>query len=72
MSVSYSKGFVACSYGETILLYRVDGAKLVKTYEEHEKRIECLQLRIVKPEEGEGMIISAGKDGMLKYWDVKW
>lgn len=75
MSVSYSQGHVACSYGETICVYKVEGpTKLIKKYldivNEHQKRIECLKLSILDKEKGEGIIVSAGKDGTVKYWDI--
>jgi hypothetical protein len=34
-------------------------------------RIECLKLSILDKEKGEGIIVSAGKDGAVKYWDIK-
>ena len=36
MAVSYSQGYFACSYGNTVLLY--NGTKLVRTFNEHRKR----------------------------------
>ncbi|XP_052807929.1 uncharacterized protein LOC128236846 isoform X1 [Mya arenaria] len=83
MSVSYSQGHVACSYGETICVYRVEGpTKLIRKYldivNEHQKsvstnrgRIECLKFRISDQTKSEGVIVSAGKDGRLKYWDIQ-
>lgn len=68
MAVSYSQGYFVCSYGNTICMYK--GAKLVRTYNEHRKRVETLELRITNAETGEGMIVSAGEDGLCKYWDV--
>jgi len=43
MSVSYSQGYLACSYGETICVYKVEGpTKLIRKYynivNEHQKR----------------------------------
>ena len=39
MAVSYSNGYVACSYGEYVCLYKVEGpTKLIKKYNEHVKR----------------------------------
>ncbi|XP_046574682.1 LOW QUALITY PROTEIN: F-box/WD repeat-containing protein 7-like [Haliotis rubra] len=70
MSVSFSNGYLACSYGETICLYRVKDTKLIRTFQEHRKRVESVELRIAESETFEGMIVSAGKDGLLKYWDV--
>lgn len=50
MSVSYSQGHLACSYGETICVYKVEGpTKLIRKYldivNEHQKRwgVHCLQ-----------------------------
>ncbi|XP_053396949.1 uncharacterized protein LOC128556312 [Mercenaria mercenaria] len=76
MSVSYSQGHLACSYGETICVYKVEGpTRLIKKYldivNEHQKRIECLKLGILDKEKGEGIIVSAGKDGAVKYWDIQ-
>ncbi|XP_069104646.1 F-box and WD repeat domain-containing 11-A-like isoform X2 [Argopecten irradians] len=71
MAVSYSKGYVACSYGETICLYRLERPKLMKTYQEHEKRIETLELQMKDTQEVTGTIISAGQDGMVKYWNIQ-
>ena len=36
MAVSYSQGYFACSYGNTVCLY--NGTKLVRTFNEHRKR----------------------------------
>ena len=33
-------------------------------------RIESIELRISDPENMEGTIVSAGKDGVVKYWDI--
>ncbi|ESO89189.1 hypothetical protein LOTGIDRAFT_154278 [Lottia gigantea] len=72
MSVSYSQGYFSCCYGETICLYRVEGAKLINTYLEHHKRVESIKLKITYKDKKkpEGVIVSAGKDGMVKYWDI--
>ncbi|KAK3098596.1 hypothetical protein FSP39_021090 [Pinctada imbricata] len=74
MAVSYSQGYIAYSYGETICLYNTNPKakkRLVRSYEEHSKRIETVRLKITDKENLEGSIISAGKDAMVKYWDVK-
>ncbi|KAJ8311029.1 hypothetical protein KUTeg_011413 [Tegillarca granosa] len=71
MAVSYSKGFIACSYGETICLYRVETGRLVRLYEEHHKRVETLRLHITDPEKVVGSIISAGKDGLVKKTSIQ-
>nr|KAG5711219.1 hypothetical protein BaRGS_004863 [Batillaria attramentaria] len=68
MSVSYSHGYVACAYGSTICLYH--GSKLIKTFNEHRKRVETVKLRISNAETGEGMIVSGGRDALVKYWDT--
>ncbi|XP_070188911.1 beta-TrCP-like [Littorina saxatilis] len=69
MSVSYSHGYFACAYGNTICLY--NGTKLVRTFNEHRKRVETVELRMANVESGEGMIVSGGKDALVKYWDIK-
>ncbi|GFO33401.1 hypothetical protein PoB_005990600 [Plakobranchus ocellatus] len=33
-------------------------------------RVESVNLRVVDAEKGQGYIISAGKDGLIKYWDI--
>ena len=38
MGLSYHQGYVACSVGELVSLWRVETAMCVKTFEEHEKR----------------------------------
>lgn len=41
MSVSYSKGYIACCYSQTLLLYKLGSdyrAKLLKTWNEHHDR----------------------------------
>ncbi|XP_041354437.1 F-box/WD repeat-containing protein 7-like [Gigantopelta aegis] len=70
MAVSYSNGYFACSYGETICLYKIGKAKLIRTFVEHRKRIESIELHISDPDNMTGMIVSAGKDGLVKYWDI--
>ncbi|XP_064629049.1 uncharacterized protein LOC135488385 [Lineus longissimus] len=70
MSVSWSKGFIACSSGEIISVYNMEEGRLIRTYNEHKKRIECIKIKIGDPTKGEGMIVSGGKDGMVKYWDL--
>ncbi|XP_012941493.1 F-box protein MET30 [Aplysia californica] len=68
MSVSYSHGYIACCYDGTVCLYR--GGKLVQTFKEHRKRVETVSLKITDANKCEGSIISAGKDGLIKYWDT--
>ncbi|XP_061192203.1 F-box/WD repeat-containing protein 1A-like [Saccostrea echinata] len=71
MAVSYSKGLIACSYGETICLYNTDICKLIRTFEGHMKRIETVRLKVTDKEKLLGTIVSAGKDGLVKYWDLQ-
>lgn len=70
MAVSYSKGFIAAGYDNIVCLHRETG-KLVKSFHEHEKRVESVQLKIEDPEKITGSIISAGQGGFVKYWDTK-
>lgn len=46
----------------------MDSAKLVKSYEEHHKRIESIKLEMSEPAQGHGVMVSAGRDGLVKYW----
>ncbi|XP_022292117.2 uncharacterized protein LOC111103271 isoform X2 [Crassostrea virginica] len=71
MSVSYSKGLIACSYGETICLYNTDRCKLIRTFHGHMKRIESVKLKVIDKEKMLGSIVSSGKDGLVKYWDLQ-
>nr|XP_011450638.2 F-box/WD repeat-containing protein 7 isoform X3 [Crassostrea gigas] len=71
MSVSYSKGLIACSYGETVCLYNTDRCKLIRTFEGHMKRIESVKLKVTDKEKMQGTIVSSGKDGLVKYWDLQ-
>lgn len=48
----------------------MDSAKQVKTYEEHHKRIESIKLDMSEPALGQGVMVSAGKDGLIKYWSI--
>jgi len=74
MSVSYNEGYLACSYGEFICVYKIgadmDSAKLVKNFEEHHKRIESIKLDISDAALGHGVMVSSGKDGLIKYWSM--
>ncbi|XP_066265197.1 beta-TrCP-like [Branchiostoma lanceolatum] len=70
MTVSYHRGFFACSSGGIIFLWNLKTATCIKKFHEHEKRVEKLQLQITNPEKVEGLMVSAGKDGMIKYWDI--
>ncbi|XP_074663195.1 uncharacterized protein LOC141915527 [Tubulanus polymorphus] len=70
MSVSYSRGFMACSYGHHISIYNMATGELIRSYHEHHKRIESIKLKISDPVIGEGILITGGKDNMVKYWDI--
>ncbi|XP_030851018.1 probable E3 ubiquitin ligase complex SCF subunit sconB [Strongylocentrotus purpuratus] len=74
MALNYHQGYFVCSVGEIVSLWRLDTATCVKTFEEHEKRVETLSLRISKttyPDKPQGLLVSAGQDGMVKYWDLE-
>ncbi|XP_077866900.1 uncharacterized protein LOC100378122 [Saccoglossus kowalevskii] len=72
MALSYHKGYFACAVGEVLSLWKLGepAASCVRTFQEHEKRIETLELKMAEPEKPEGIIVSAGQDGMVKYWDI--
>jgi len=46
----------------------MDTAKLISIYEEHHKRIESVRLSVPDSAPGQGVMVSAGKDGLIKYW----
>lgn len=46
----------------------MDSAKLVTSFEEHHKRIESVKLEMSDPSLGHGVMVSAGRDGIVKYW----
>ncbi|XP_033101993.1 F-box/WD repeat-containing protein pof1-like [Anneissia japonica] len=73
MSLSYHHGYIACSVGEIISLWRVDTGVCVRTFDEHEKRVESLNVRVddtSDPDNPSGLLVSAGQDGHIKYWDI--
>ncbi|KAJ1182694.1 hypothetical protein NDU88_007878, partial [Pleurodeles waltl] len=69
MSISVAKGYLACCAGSWIWLYHLETCKCLKTYRHNEKRIDCVKLKM-SPQDGQGMILSAGQDGAVKYWDL--
>ncbi|XP_071509151.1 uncharacterized protein [Diadema antillarum] len=74
MALSYDKGYFACSVGEVVSLWRLDTAACVKVFDEHEKRVETLNLKISdtsNPDQPKGLLVSAGQDGMVKYWNIR-
>lgn len=48
----------------------MDSAKLHATYDEHHKRIESVKLNMSDSSPGQGIMVSAGKDGLVKYWSM--
>ncbi|CAG2255121.1 FBXW7 [Mytilus edulis] len=70
MAVSYHKGFIAAGYDNVVCLHRETG-KLIKTFNEHEKRVESVQLKIEDPEKITGALISSGQGGLVKIWNTK-
>ena len=40
MSVSFSRGWIACSYGTTVCLYKADEGLLYRKWNEHIKRYD--------------------------------
>ncbi|XP_059143186.1 F-box/WD repeat-containing protein 7-like [Physella acuta] len=69
MSVSYSHRYFVCAYDRFVCLYK-DG-NLLGTFEEHRKRVESVKLKITDPEKGEGYFVTAGQDGLIKYWNIQ-
>ncbi|XP_072017826.1 uncharacterized protein [Amphiura filiformis] len=73
MSLSYDKGYFAIAVGEVVSLWRLDTATCIQTFEEHHKRVEAIGLRVddtSSPDTPRGLLVTGGKDGMVKYWDI--
>nr|KAI8742362.1 F-box protein MET30 [Biomphalaria glabrata] len=68
MTISYSQGYFVCAYDLTICLYK--GSKVVRTFDEHRQRVESVKLIITDADNGEGYLVSAGQDGLIKYWSL--
>lgn len=63
---------LVCSSAAVLLVVgsEMGSAKLVKSYEEHHKRVESIKLDVSDPQLGQGIMVSAGKDGDIKYWGL--
>ena len=78
MSVSIDKDFLACSFNQTIIVWRLDKSELRKSisvkklqeYKEHFKRIESIKLRM-EDDSSDGFIVSGSQDGFIKYWNIR-
>jgi len=78
MCVSLQHGYIAYSFGVHITIYRVNITesrpctvqKIMETHE-HRGRIESVQLILLSNEEKQPSLVSAGQDGLVKYWDLK-
>ncbi len=77
MCVSLQHGCIAYSFGVHIIIYRVNITesrpctvqKIMET-QEHRGRIESVQLILLSNEEKQPSLVSAGHDGLVKYWDL--
>lgn len=77
MCVSLQHGFIAYAFGVHIIIYRVNVSetrpcvvqKIMET-QEHRGRIESVQLILLSNEEKQSSLVSAGQDGLVKYWDL--
>ncbi|XP_078540823.1 uncharacterized protein LOC144826369 [Lissotriton helveticus] len=69
MGLSVAKGYLACCAGSWIWLYHVETCKCLRTYRHNEKRVDSVKLKM-SPQDGQGIILSAGQDGVVKYWDL--
>ncbi|XP_038047842.1 F-box/WD repeat-containing protein 7-like [Patiria miniata] len=73
MALSYHRGYFTCAVGETVSLWRLETASCIKTFDEHEKRVESVGLRVDNakdPDSPRGLLVTAGQDGMVKYWNL--
>lgn len=70
-SLSYGQGFLAVASGNCVSLWNVENKECTKEFLGHNDRVESvkLKLRLVQGEIQTGFIYSAGKDGVVKYWD---
>ncbi|CAF1108280.1 unnamed protein product [Rotaria sp. Silwood1] len=76
MSVSLQHGYVAYSFGVHIMIYKVNVTesrpcnvqKIMETHE-HRGRIESVQLVLLSDEDKQPSLVSAGQDGLVKYWN---
>ncbi|KAH9519421.1 hypothetical protein Btru_075494 [Bulinus truncatus] len=68
MTISYSQGYFVCAYESTVCLYK--GSKLVRTFGEHRQRVESVKLIISDPDNAEGYLLTAGQEGLIKYWSL--
>ncbi|XP_046844999.1 F-box/WD repeat-containing protein 7-like [Xenia sp. Carnegie-2017] len=70
--LSYNQGFLVCAVGNRVLLLDIENNEQIKTFWGHEGRVEDVKLRIqnVRGKMERGLIYSAGKDGLIKYWDL--
>ncbi|XP_033629128.1 probable E3 ubiquitin ligase complex SCF subunit sconB [Asterias rubens] len=73
MSLRYHRGYFTCAVGEVVSLWRLETASCIKTFEEHDKRVESVGLRVddtSDPDVPKGFLVTAGQDGMVKYWNL--
>ena len=78
MSVSIDKDYLACSFNQTIIVWRLDKSETRKSlvvrklqeYKEHFKRIESIKLRM-EDDSCDGFIVSGSQDGFIKYWNIR-
>ncbi|UJR31375.1 hypothetical protein I4U23_018869 [Adineta vaga] len=77
MSVSLQHGFIAYAFGVHIIIYRVNITEIractvqkVMETQEHCGRIESVQLIKLNEDEKLPSLVSAGHDGLIKYWDL--
>jgi hypothetical protein len=77
MSVSLQYGYIAYAFGIHIMIYRINVSesrlctvqKIMET-QEHRGRIESVQFILLSNEDKQPSLVSAGQDGLVKYWDL--
>ncbi|CAF1166181.1 unnamed protein product, partial [Adineta ricciae] len=77
MSLTFQYGFIAYAFGVHIIIYRVNVTELrpchvqkVMETQEHRGRIESVQLLKLNDDDKLPLLVSAGQDGLIKYWDL--
>lgn len=72
-SVSINESYLVCSCKQTILVWKIDflnDVQLLHEYKEHFKKIESVKLITTKWLSNEVLFVSAGQDGLIKYWNL--
>ncbi|KAK3707206.1 hypothetical protein QZH41_019558, partial [Actinostola sp. cb2023] len=73
-AISFDQGHLAVATGTVISLWNLCTGACLQEFKGHKGRIESIRLRFLMVNElkkESGLIVSAGKDSMIKYWDIE-